>query len=429
MPTLNRPGGSPLLYALVGVLLSTTFYPVAGGAQAAQSRLVEVSGRKLSVMSAALESRRPGQPIVILENGLGATLQSWNPVFAKIAEFGPVVAYDRAGMGNSDLGIAPPSPRNVALNLHELLKTIGAAPPYVLVGWSWGGVLIRSYAGFYPDEVVGLVYIDGTEPTLTTQQMLSVFKQAGATNDDYAAMLKADADAAATEPAGVRAESEQFDAFIASDINSRELRAAPEVPTAVLIASRYTAPNPPYKLSVDFEKIWSSYVRSRVQRLSQSTLANREATLVLGTHTAHYMHGDDPALVIESIRRVVFPDAVRRLRRETAGAGTTRLIEAYRMLKSYYPPERFGDGILNRVGYELLGEERTVDAIAVFELNAREHPEVANVYDSLGDAYLAARRLADARRSYARAVALAEKQGLANVTYFRENLRKAEKEK
>lgn len=56
-------------------------------------------------------------------------------------------------------------------------------------------------------------------------------------------------------------------------------------------------------------------------------------------------------------------------------------------------------------------------------------PEVAKVYDSLGDAYLAARRLADARRSYARAVALAEKQGLANVTYFRENLRKAEKEK
>src|SRR6516164_4246416 len=56
----------------------------------------------------------------------------------------------------------------------------------------------------------------------------------------------------------------------------------------------------------------------------------------------------------------------------------------------------FNDGALNRIGYDLLERDRVSDAITVFQLNAEEYPKVANVYDSLAEAYAKAgnRRLA-----------------------------------
>ncbi|HUF25540.1 MAG TPA: serine hydrolase [Gemmatimonadaceae bacterium] len=75
---------------------------------------------------------------------------------------------------------------------------------------------------------------------------------------------------------------------------------------------------------------------------------------------------------------------------------------------------------LRTLGYRLLREERHVDqAIAVLELVVEAFPSHANPYDILGDAYHAADRLEEARRSYARAVALAEPQGGTDLRIYR----------
>jgi len=47
------------------------------------------------------------------------------------------------------------------------------------------------------------------------------------------------------------------------------------------------------------------------------------------------------------------------------------------------------EAVLNRMGYGLLGQKKTADAIAVFKLAAKNYPNSVNVYDSLGDAYVA----------------------------------------
>ena len=49
-----------------------------------------------------------------------------------------------------------------------------------------------------------------------------------------------------------------------------------------------------------------------------------------------------------------------------------------------------GERSLNDLGYALLGEEKTADAIAVFRLNAEQFPASPNTWDSLAEAYLAA---------------------------------------
>ena len=66
----------------------------------------------------------------------------------------------------------------------------------------------------------------------------------------------------------------------------------------------------------------------------------------------------------------------------------------------------FGERSLNDFGYELLGKNDTTGAISVFTLNAEEHPESPNVWDSLGEAYLKEGNSKKAEECYQRVLAL-----------------------
>ena len=106
--------------------------------------IVPVNGRAMRVRTAGLENRKPGQPIVVLESGSVQPLENWNPIFDKIAALAPVVAYDRPGIGRSEFDEQPQTLDHVTQTLHELLSQMKAGPPYVLVGHSYGGLLIMT---------------------------------------------------------------------------------------------------------------------------------------------------------------------------------------------------------------------------------------------------------------------------------------------
>jgi len=63
------------------------------------TRMVTVDGKAMRIWTAGLDSRKPAQPVVILESGLGGALEHFKPIFAQIAEHAPVFAYDRRGLG------------------------------------------------------------------------------------------------------------------------------------------------------------------------------------------------------------------------------------------------------------------------------------------------------------------------------------------
>src|SRR5919108_5383765 len=129
----------------------------------AQPRTITVNNRTMRVWSDGLEARKPDQPVVILEAGAPATLESWRPKFTDISRLSPVLAYDRSGLGESDYDGERPTIPHVAQTLHSLLGAAHIPPPYVLVGASWGGIYIRGFASLYPNEVVGLVYLDASD--------------------------------------------------------------------------------------------------------------------------------------------------------------------------------------------------------------------------------------------------------------------------
>ncbi len=69
-------------------------------------------------------------------------------------------------------------------------------------------------------------------------------------------------------------------------------------------------------------------------------------------------------------------------------------------------PQKISEYYLNLFGYKLLSEGNNEDAIAVFKLNVRLYPESFNVYDSLGEAYLANNQKEPALLNYRKSLEL-----------------------
>jgi pimeloyl-ACP methyl ester carboxylesterase len=101
-----------------------------------------------------------GEATVLFESGIGATHLNWRGIQDPIARLAHTVSYDRAGLGWSGPCHAPRTPANVAAELHQMLEAAGFRPPYILVGHSFGGLVMRRFALFYPEEVSGVVLVD-----------------------------------------------------------------------------------------------------------------------------------------------------------------------------------------------------------------------------------------------------------------------------
>lgn len=99
-------------------------------------------------------------PAVVLVHGLGGTASEWRAVQRLLARFARVYLYERAGHYKSDAPTKPPTPPNIAADLRALLTAAKVEPPYLLIGHSYGGVLIRQFLANYTDDVFGMVIID-----------------------------------------------------------------------------------------------------------------------------------------------------------------------------------------------------------------------------------------------------------------------------
>jgi pimeloyl-ACP methyl ester carboxylesterase len=401
--------------------------PLAGqGTAAIETRMVEVDGRPMRVQTGGWQHRENGRPIVVLQSGMGTPLDTWRPIIGRVAEFAPVVAYDRAGIGRSAWDEQSATPQHVNATLRRLLQELGAEPPYVLVGFSLGGSYIQHFAGTRPEEVAGMVFIDAPELTRWRLREAAIFEALGAGPEAVSAYYEAERKLTAGAPPATRAELDMVLDLVSRPIPELETLAMLEVPTAVLIAMRFEPMPPEFDSPLDFRRLWEADRSLTIPERTALHASNPEATIVLAMHAGHAVHWDDPDLAVEAIRRVTFPDVTRQLRRMIDAEGAPAAMELYHRLRRSHPAERFDEDLLNRLGYALLREQDTAAAIAIFELNVREHPDAANPHDSLGDGYTAAGRLDDALASYRRAVQLAEADGDPRLANFRRNVERTE---
>jgi pimeloyl-ACP methyl ester carboxylesterase len=136
-------------------------------------------GRLVSVGHHRLHIRCDGEggPPVIFDAALGGSSLSWSLVQPAVARLTLACSYDRAGFGWSDAGPLPRTAGRIADELHDLLRAAALAPPYVLVGHSYGGLVTRLYASRHPNDVAGLVLIEpaiAEEWTNPTEEQLAL---------------------------------------------------------------------------------------------------------------------------------------------------------------------------------------------------------------------------------------------------------------
>ena len=120
-------------------------------------QLIDIGGRKLHIHCTG-----SGSPAVVVENGGAAFSFDWDLVQPEVARFTQICTYDRAGYAWSDPGPEFDTFDQATHDLHLLLKNAGVRGPYVLVGHSLGGMLIRFYQAKYPRDVVGMVLVDSS---------------------------------------------------------------------------------------------------------------------------------------------------------------------------------------------------------------------------------------------------------------------------
>jgi pimeloyl-ACP methyl ester carboxylesterase len=268
-------------------------------------------GREIHV-----ERHGQGGPVVVLEAGMGASRCSWGAVVPGVAERTTAVVYDRSGLGRSP---ADPAPRRLDRLVDDLVDVLGGLGdgPFVLVGHSWGGPIVRGAAARVPDRIAGLVLVDATDegcdliltrrneraerwmrpvmPILTRLGLVRwMVRRLAASLPEPAAT---DMVAEDTTPAAMRA----YQAEVAGSIaDLRHLRDHPE-------------PLPDVPLTVISGGSAGPMGRKRRDALIAAHQA-RAASATQGRHviapdSGHYVPFTDPALITTEILRLVTPDA------------------------------------------------------------------------------------------------------------------------
>ncbi|MGD0731987.1 MAG: alpha/beta hydrolase [Terracidiphilus sp.] len=114
-------------------------------------------GRRSSIY---LLEKGSGGPTVLFEAGIAATNLNWFHIQEIVSHFTGTASYDRTGLGWSSPCRTARTPGNIAVELHDMLESAHIKPPFVLVGHSFGGLVMRRYALLYPEDVSGIVLID-----------------------------------------------------------------------------------------------------------------------------------------------------------------------------------------------------------------------------------------------------------------------------
>ncbi|HZD77874.1 MAG TPA: alpha/beta hydrolase [Acidobacteriaceae bacterium] len=136
------------LYQRAGLQRDARRYPP-------QGLLLSRRGRYLHVLR-----QGSGQPAVIFEAGLAASSISWARVQPLAAAFSSTASYDRAGLGWSTPLRSQLSLAQMIDDLHAVVAWAGDGEPVVLVGHSFGALLLLAYTRRFPERVAGLVMVE-----------------------------------------------------------------------------------------------------------------------------------------------------------------------------------------------------------------------------------------------------------------------------
>jgi pimeloyl-ACP methyl ester carboxylesterase len=254
--------------------------------------MVDVGGRSLYI-----ECMGEGSPTIILEIGYGMDSALWdeNSFYKRMTEITRTCRYDRANLGKSDSAPTPRTAQDMVNDLHILLTNAQIDGPYVLVGHSIGGCLVRLYAGQYPKEVVGMVLLDSSHPDQGFR-MVAALPTESPNEDVY---LTSERNAYAGTPEASTDDPEGLDVFTSIE-QVRSVTSLGDMPLLVLTESTWSSGNPAID-QIEYN-VWLS-LQSELATLS--TNSSQEIVPNTGHLMWYYARSDVPDEIINGISQVV----------------------------------------------------------------------------------------------------------------------------
>ena len=162
--------------------------------------------------------------------------------------------------------------------------------------------------------MVDLVYIDPTDIKETPDDHLHILESIGAPRSALEAFeAEIDEEALARVPAPLRAEWEAMRRLLGRDIESRAIPTPPSIPTAVILAGASSGEPPPdLQEIIDVQAFDSAWQAMRMERMQASMPDRPKGLFRVAEDAGHFMHRDEPELVVEAIRQIVSNQATRR---------------------------------------------------------------------------------------------------------------------
>lgn len=315
-----------LVIIIVIVAMLVTLLLIAGARAKARfqenyppiGQMVDVGGYKLH-----LHAEGEGDVTVVMDAGAGGIGLHWALVQPEIAKFARVVVYDRAGMGWSESSPKPRTAEVMAQELHTLLTNAGIPAPYVLVGHSFGGIVVRHFTQQYPDEVGGMVLVDSAheqqfqhfpKPMVNMVKkmlpMMKVLKLAFAIGipalraasmalDKRVPLPIAEIDRAirAVSAKHFATQSREFEAIVSNQ--NLPVKTLGDIPLIVLSHGiPQPMPNFTDEINAEYEQTWQDL---QIEQAALSTNSQR----IIAEGSGHDIQLEQPELVINAVEKVL----------------------------------------------------------------------------------------------------------------------------
>ena len=220
----------------------------------------------------------PG-PTVVFEPGVGGDHSLW-PIADRIRDQALACVYDRAGNGDSGVPDERMTARTDVADLHALLEVANIPRPVIIVGHSYGGMVAWIEAVEHPDEVVGIVLIDGPPPS----------------GSDLLESVLTDGERQRFHDAFV---DFPYVDFYASQAEAASVYGVqPDAYLTVITATNSMQPWCEASLPCDEMQI-------AALTLAEEFAADHPAARHVKAETSHYVQDDDPDLVVSEILRIV----------------------------------------------------------------------------------------------------------------------------
>lgn len=289
------------IIVVIGLLFSVRLF--------SQKRFVKVDSTQIYVNTIGIEDRKAGQPVVVFESGYGTPMDNWDRVLPGVSKLAPLITYDRPGIGKSEADNEMPTIKNVSDKLISLLSQLHINPPYILVGHSLGGVYVRGFANYYPDVLAGLVIIDPADFTENNQNIRDYYEVLNLDNlrvdSIITSFIDKRADRNKNAPRSIREEGEVLAELRETEFKEIHAQKLPNIPTHIITGGRFDMPKEMRSNMYDEEALFRSKMRHRVARWTDVIQSVDKGMIFYSSDAGHFVHYDDPELVIASISIVL----------------------------------------------------------------------------------------------------------------------------